>query len=235
MKASISLKRRASRSLPIRIIRSRPRLFGCLALAIFFGLIQPGDWRPSTRFLIAWNIGIWTYLGLAVAMTLSATQDSISRRAATQDEGRFFLLILGCLAAVVSIVAILIELAAVKDVTGTPKALHISLAGSTIVSAWLFIHMIFALHYAHEYFLPRLNPANLEDRYKGGLEFPSTPHPDYADFLYFSYVIGVASQTADVAISTKAMRHVSLAHSIISFFFNTTVLALTINIAAGLI
>ena len=229
------LNRYASAYLIVRVIRSRPRLFGCFAFAIAVWLIEPFSWRASTRFLIAWNAGVWSYLALAIWMMLGANHESMSRRASTQDEGRFSLLIFGCLAAAVSIGAILIELSQVKDVTGVPKALHVSLAGSTIISGWLFIHMMFALHYAHEYFTAKPNWTDSEPSYRGGLQFPSTALPDYSDFLYFSYIIGVASQTADVAISSRPMRHVSLAHSIISFFFNTTVLALTINIAAGLV
>lgn len=219
----------------LRILRARPRLFICVVLAIVVGLAQPHDWRPATRLLIAWNIGVWSYLASASIMMFGATHESIRRRAEMQDEGRFALLVLASISAIVSVGAIFAQLAAVKDVTGVAKALHIGLAGVTIVSAWLFIHLIFALHYAHEFFLERRMERERTPEQRGGLTFPGTPSPDYVDFLYFSYIIGVASQTADVAICSKAMRRVSLAHSILSFFFNTAILALTINIAAGLV
>lgn len=219
----------------VRVVRARPRLFGCMALAILVGFIQPHDWRPITRLLIAWNIGVWSYLALAAMMMFSASEDSIRRRAKTQDEGRTTLLVLASASAVASVGAILAQLAAVKDMSGAGKLLAVALASATIIGSWLFIHLIFALHYAHEFFLEQAIRRDCAPEKRGGLIFPGTPSPDYADFLYFSYIIGVASQTADVAITSKAMRRVSLAHSVVSFFFNTTILALTINIAAGLV
>jgi uncharacterized membrane protein len=219
----------------LRIAGARPRLFSCLAFAILIGFIQPHDWRLSTRLLIAWNVGVWSYLALALDMMLRATAQSMRRRAAMQDEGRFALLTLASISAIASTAAIFEQLTAVKDMHGTFKALHIGLAGATIISAWLFVHLIFALHYAHEFFMERETQHEGAAEQRGGLTFPGTLSPDYVDFLYFSYIIGVASQTADVAICSKSMRRVSLAHSIVSFFFNTTILALTINIAAGLV
>ncbi|HVB89207.1 MAG TPA: DUF1345 domain-containing protein [Beijerinckiaceae bacterium] len=235
MTQSVEPKRAPSRIKAFRILRSRPRLFICFALAILVGVVQPHDWRAITRLLIAWNVGVWSYLISASLMMFRATPESIRRRAELQDEGRLTLLVLASASAVASVGAILAQLAAVAGMTGEAKALRLALAGSTIVSAWLFIHMIFALHYAHEYFLERRADRDQPAAQRGGLTFPGTPSPDYVDFLYFSYIIGVASQTADVAICSKTMRRVSLAHSIVSFFFNTTILALTINIAAGLV
>jgi uncharacterized membrane protein len=115
------------------------------------------------------------------------------------------------------------------------KGLHMGLAAATIVSAWFFIHLTYAFHYAHEYFDEYLTEPDRPAAERGGLAFPGTEDPDYYDFFYFSYVIGVACQTADVNISSQAMRRVALVHCVLAFFFNSAVLALTINIAAGLI
>jgi uncharacterized membrane protein len=160
---------------------------------------------------------------------------SMRRRARTSDEGKFFILVLTSLAAIAAIAAIIAHLAVVKDLSGTIKGLHIGLAAATIVSAWFFIHLTYALHYAHEYFDEYFAEPGRPAAERGGLAFPGTEHPDYYDFLYFSYVIGVACQTADVNISSPAMRRVALVHCVLAFFFNSAVLALTINIAAGLI
>ena len=119
-------------------------------------------------------------------------------------------------------------LAAVKDLHGIDKTRHVALAAVTVVSAWLFTQTLFALHYAHDFHAARAR--GLPD----ALQFPGTEHPDYADFFYFACVIGTSGQTADVAISSQALRRVGLVHCVQAFFFNTTVLALTINIAAGL-
>jgi uncharacterized membrane protein len=118
---------------------------------------------------------------------------------------------------------------------GDVKGLNIGLAAATIVGAWFFIHLTYAFHYAHEFFDEYFAEPGRSAAERGGLAFPGTEHPDYYDFLYFSYVIGVACQTADVNISSQAMRRVALVHCVLAFFFNSAVLALTINIAAGLI
>jgi uncharacterized membrane protein len=151
------------------------------------------------------------------------------------DESRFAVLALAIVAAVASLGAILAELAAVKDAQGDLKLLHLGLAAATIVSAWIFIHLIFAQHYAHEFFVERESERELPEDARGGLRFPATRHPLYVDFLYHSFVIGCASQTADVETTSAPMRVITLIHGVISFFFNTTLLALTINIASGLV
>ena len=119
--------------------------------------------------------------------------------------------------------------------TGLMKGLHLGLAALTIVTSWAFIHIIFAQHYAHEYFIERASEKSLPEEFRGGLHFPGAGAPDYFDFVYFSFIIGVASQTADIEICSPPMRRVSLVHSLVSFFFNTTILALMINIASGLV
>ncbi|MDQ6867653.1 MAG: DUF1345 domain-containing protein [Pseudomonadota bacterium] len=202
-----------------------------MAVSLLAGGVLPDSFRLATRLLIAWNAGTWLYFIASGIIIARATPQSMRRRARMSDDGRFFILVLTSLAAILAIAAILAELAIVKDLSGTIKGLHIGLAAATIVSAWFFIHLTYALHYAHEYFAEPGRPA----AERGGLAFPGTEHPDYYDFLYFSYVIGVACQTADVNISSRAMRRVALVHCVLAFFFNSAVLALTINIAAGLI
>jgi len=120
------------------------------------------------------------------------------------------------------------ELAVVKDMHGIQRSAHIGLAVLTLASSWCFIHVMFALHYAHDYYVAQLQgkPA--------GLEFPGEQLPDYGDFLYFACIIGTSGQTADVSFSTRQMRRTGLAHCVLAFVFNTTLLALTINIASGL-
>lgn len=219
----------------MRLLLARPRLFICLGIGAAAWLVLPRDWRETTRLLVAWNVGTWLYLLLVGLMVLRTTHEDVRRRALLQDENRFVILGLAVAAALASIAAIVAQLGAVKTMDGAGKALHVGLASATIVSAWAFLHLMFALHYAHEYTLQwNAQPEKPSDT-RGGLNFPDTDTPDYGDFLYFSYVIGVASQTADVSITSPSMRRLALVHGVVSFFFNTTLLALTINIAAGLI
>lgn len=220
---------------PVRVMRARPRLLISIVFGILVGLVLPSDWRVTTRLLLGWNSGAFLYFILAGAMILTASHEKISGRAEAQDEGRFAILILTILASAMAIGAILAQLATVKDLTGLPKDLHISLAAVTIVSAWALIHLMFALHYAHEFVIERAANGSKPAKGRGGLHFPGSEAPDYVDFLYFSYVIGVASQTADVEITSPSMRRIALVHCVLAFFFNSAVLALTINIAAGLI
>jgi uncharacterized membrane protein len=207
----------------VRIVRARPRLFFSAALGIAAGVLVTAEWRLSTRLLVAWDFGIAVYLALAFAAMANSDIGRIRRRAALLDEDRIVFLTLTAGAALASLGAIVAELGA-KDAGHAPAKL--GLAVVTIALSWAFIHTIFALHYAHEFYI--------EARYEnGGLAFPGKEQPDYWDFLYFSLVIGMTSQVSDVAVTAKAIRRTVSAHGVVSFFFNAALLALTVNIAAS--
>ncbi len=214
----------------IRHLRARRRLFICAVVGLLVGLLIPQSLGllPVTRGLLGWNVGICLYLLLCVVMISRSTHEHIRHQARLQDEGQWLILTLVMVAAIASLVAIVAELAAASELHGSAKYAHIGLAVFTIVASWAFTHMMFGLHYAHEYYLAPTNGKSV------GLQFPGDDAPDYGDFLYFSYVIGTSGQTADVNITSTAMRRVGLLHCVLAFFFNTTVLALTINIAASL-
>ena len=139
------------------------------------------------------------------------------------------MLILGLAAitALISLGGTMTEMAAAKAVGPHDGWRHLVLAGLTVLLSWTFAHTIFAIHYAHEYF------AGPEDDLAGGLEFPGTESPDYWDFLYYSFVIGTASATADVNVTSRTMCRITTLHCVFAFFFNTTILALTVNVGAG--
>jgi uncharacterized membrane protein len=142
------------------------------------------------------------------------------QRAAQEDEGQAAILVLTVAAALASIVAIFAELSG-----GGQHPLRVALALATIVLSWAFIHTIFALHYAHEFY---------DETAGGGLAFPGGhAEPDYWDFVYFSFVVGMTSQVSDVGITDKHIRRTVAAHGVVAFIFNTALLALTINLAAG--
>jgi uncharacterized membrane protein len=207
----------------LRIVRARPRLFLCAALTLVIILLLPGDWRWPTRFLLGWDIGVAVYLVAAFAAMADCDIDHMRRRSALMDEGRIAIPTLTACAALASLAAILIELGD-KNVTHDPR--HLALAVVTIALSWAFTHTIFALHYAHEFYA--------ENRYvDGGLAFPGKDKPDYWDFLYFSLVIGMTSQVSDVGVTAKAIRRTVMAHGVVSFFFNATLVALMVNIAAS--
>ena len=143
-----------------------------------------------------------------------------------EDEGRFAILILTVLAALASLGTIVAELGTSQGAGRTPGQL--ALATVTIVLSWLLVHTIFALNYAHDYY-------GEHGAKKSGLKFPDEDDPDYWDFVYFSFVIGMTCQVSDVAVASQSIRRTVNAHGVVSFFFNTALLALTVNIAASAI
>ncbi|MEA2871997.1 MAG: hypothetical protein QOH67_1973 [Hyphomicrobiales bacterium] len=214
---------------PVRLIRTRPRLFlsvllGLVTIAILFATC---DWRVATKLLIGWDIGVGLYLVLALSLMARSDLHRIRRRAANQDEGGLGILVLTVAAAAASLGAIFAELATVGGAPRQPGQLI--LATATVVLSWAFIHSIFALHYAHEFY------GEGRDRQIGGMTFPDDHEPDYWDFMYFSFTIGMCAQVSDVTVSSKSIRRTVLTHSIIAFLFNVTLLALTVNIAASAI
>ncbi len=213
-----------------RQVRARPRLIVATLTAIGVGVLLPTrlDAHLVTRLLIAWNAGAMIYVLLAVSMMTRSSRDHMRDRASAQDEGQFVILALVVISAVASLAAIGGELAVVKDMHGAAKIAHIGLAALTVVSSWAFTQIMFALHYAHGYY------AALSEGRNPGLSFPDDDEPDYGDFFYFAAVIGTSGQTADVSFVSKMMRRIGSVHCILAYLFNTTVLALLINIGASL-
>jgi uncharacterized membrane protein len=185
------------------------------------------DWRPVMRGLVGWDIGIGLYVIFAFEMMARANVHQIRRRAATQDEGAIVILVLTVATAMASLLAIVALLGTSAVGAAQRRSIELILATITIVLSWAFIHTMFALHYAHEFY---------DQSGVRGLAFPGgEEEPDYWDFLYFSLVIGMTSQVSDVGITTKEIRRTVAAHGVVSFFFNAALLALTVNIAASAI
>lgn len=219
------------RRLPVlRHLWQRPRLTLSLCLAVVLALVLTWTWpgHVTTRILIAYNAGAALYLILAGRMMLTATLDHICSRAKQQDDGQIAVLIGVMLASVVTLLAIAAHLSIAKDLVGWSRYAHIALAAATVVTSWSFTQTMFALHYAHAFY------GADEGAPAGGLQFPGTAEPDYIDFLYVACVIGTSGQTADVAFSSSELRRIGLLHCVLSFFYNATLIALTINMAAGL-
>jgi uncharacterized membrane protein len=214
-----------------RHVQARPRLMAATLLGLALVMALPTSLVPRwpTRALLGWNLGAVVYLLLVARMMLGADAKSIGRRALAEDEGRHAVLAVVIVASLACLGAIVAQLADAKGLQGAARYGHVALAAATVLTAWSFIHTIFALHYAHDYYLARVRGLG-----EGGLSFPGTPEPDYLDFLYFAFVIGTSGQTADVGFTTSAMRRTGLLHCVLAFVFNTTLLALTINMAAGL-
>ncbi len=213
-----------------RLVLARPRLLICAVIGIMTAMLLPQSLAQHdvTKAIIGWNAGACLYLMLAGRMMFWSSHERMKTRALQHDEGRIVVLVLVVTAALMCIGAIVAELAVVKDLKGTLRYAHVALAALTIASSWAFTQVMFALHYAHDYYATEARGGH------GGLDFPGGHAPDYGDFLYFACVIGTSGQTADVSFSSRAMRRTGLVHCVLAFFFNTTLVALTINIASGL-
>lgn len=219
----------AKRAMPelwiIRVVRGHVRLWVAIVVGVAAYALLPGGWRTVTRMLTGWDIAIAYYLATTAAMMAKSSAAEIRKHAALQDEGGFALLVLSIVAALISLAAIFFQLA--KDPSAPPGIWAYVLAIMTVVLSWTFIHTIFALHYAHDFYG--------DGQRAHGLKFPGDDKPDYWDFVYFSFVIGMTFQVSDVAVANKWIRRSVVAQGVLSFFFTTTVVALAVNMAANAI
>ena len=209
----------------MRLVRSRPRLWISAALGIVCYAVVTlfdGGMNVVTRILVGWNLGVLFYLSAVSLLMARSTTTEIRRHASTQDEGAFTILVLTIAAAVASLGAIFVEFNSAQK--SDSYGLYAAHGVVTVVLSWAFIHTIFALHYAHEFY-------GTGSRAKG-LKFPNDAPPDYWDFIYFSFVIGMTFQVSDVAVMNKGIRRTVVSHGALSFFFTTAIIALTVNIAA---
>ena len=137
------------------------------------------------------------------------------------------------MAACASLLALGYLLGTVKDLSKGRVTEHIALAVGTVLCSWALVHTVFTLRYAHLYYLGSTEKADGDPC--GGLDFPAEKTPDYMDFTYFSFVIGMTFQVSDVQITSRRIRRLALVHGLVSFAFNTVILALSINIISGLL
>lgn len=218
----------------VRFVQLHNKLLIAALVGLAIGFALPASFQLPGRILVGWDVGLLIYLVWTYAMMWRAEVEHIRQRAAEEDEGAGAILLLSIAATAASFVAIAFALGGVKSTGGNAVvpggvAAHVVLAVDTILMSWAFVHTIFTFHYAHEFYATR------HDGVIGGLEFPHDSKPDYRDFLYFSVVIGMTSQTSDTDICSKVLRRMAAVHGVISFFFNLTVLALTVNMLSNLI
>jgi uncharacterized membrane protein len=212
-----------------RLLTAQPRLWSSAAVGVLVYLLLPATLaQAGSRALLAWNAGALLYLGLALHMLLQSDTEAMQRRAQQQSEGRVIMLVMVVAAAVAVLLAVGSQVTAIKNLPGAARAPHLALAALTVLTSWLFTQTLLAFKYAHDFYRTR------DKGQPDPLTFPGTVEPSYADFFYFACVIGTSGQTADVAFNGTALRPEGTLHCILAFFFNTTVLALTVNTAAGL-
>ncbi|MFZ3007800.1 MAG: DUF1345 domain-containing protein [Phenylobacterium sp.] len=225
---------RKRRPVVIGAFLARPRLLVSFAvgLAVWLACASLTRFQWSTSAIFGWDATALVFIVALIAFMIGKSPADIRRQASAQDQGQGVILAVVVLAAAFSIAAVGVELSTARGGHGLEQAGRVALAFGTVAASWFMVHLIFALHYAHEYYAPEAEPTG--KAVAGGLAFPGGEEPDYWDFVHFSTVIGVAAQTADIAFTSKPLRRIGTIHGIVAFTFNTVVLALTINLLAGL-
>lgn len=214
-----------------RVVASRPRLFAGAACGV---AVLLGQWAVMGRMrpIIAWDVGAMVYLALAAVLFFKVTEPSaMARNAAAQQEGEWTIFALEVGAAAASFSVILNEFTAISALHGTDKGLRLALVALTLFVSWLMTQVSFAVRYAHEYY----EKGQDGEGYRRGLEFPGEPSPDYLDFVYFAVVVGMTFQVSDVQITARHLRRLAALQGLVAFLFNTIILALTVNLVAGLL
>ncbi|MBE1159790.1 DUF1345 domain-containing protein [Dyella sp. 7MK23] len=209
---------------PVRFVRARPWLAVATVLfVVACGVLTVSGTKPASALLLGFDLGALLYLSMLARMFSRATAEHMARHACMQDTGRRATLCIAVAVSSVVLVALSTELHAAKS-GGAPS---MAVAAISIVLSWLFMNSMYALHYAHGYY------GDFGKQHEG-LEFPGTKQPDYWDFIYFAFVIGMCFQVSDVQITSHTLRRTALLHSVVAFFFNVFIIALSVNIAAGL-
>ena len=207
------------------------RLGTALLAASVAYLVQPDTISWHTRLVASWDLGTLTYLGFAWALIARADPRVTRDHALSQDQSGFFIFLFVVGAACASIVAIGFVVGTIRELPFWARAWHLTLTIVALVSSWLLIQTVFSFHYAHRYYAgPHGEPAPAAP-----LLFPGKREPDYLDFAYYAFVVGMTSQVSDVAVASRSMRRLTLIHGVLAFLFNIAVLALSINIIGGVI
>ena len=214
----------------------RPRLAAGVTsgILIYVLLLVLSSMSGRLRFILSWDAGVLVAMTLLIGLR-HALPDTMKRIAAQQDAGKWTVLFLTLVAGSASLVAIAGEVPLIRSAAEFEKIVRILLIVATIVVSWAFIHTIFALHYAHDYYSSTSTGTASGAAVHKGLAFPGEEMPTYMDFAYASFTIGMTFQVSDVQITDPAIRRLALTHGIISFFYATGILALTINMVGGLI
>jgi uncharacterized membrane protein len=215
------------------LIRNRPHLTIAIVAGVAVGWLWPGDITPLQRALIGWNGGAWPYLVSMFWMMARADAGKVRAIAGREDENAGLILGTLVVGALMSVSAIVTELARLDHPSSRELALRYAFTGVTVLGSWLLVGVLFTFHYAHLYYRSETSHSPPGRR---PLRFPDEHvEPNYWDFMYFAFTIAVACQTSDVEIGSRAMRKLALGQSVLAFFFNLSILGLSINLAASVI
>jgi len=210
-----------------KLLRYHPRFWISVIAGVAIGFLLPGHWSVLSRVLVGWNCGVDLFLVLIFVWMSGLTAQQICSRYIEEDESAPVILVVVTIAALLSLVAIVEPLATLKRAAGAERIAHFALATVTLVNSWILVPTMFTTHYADRFYSAKEN--------ERPLHFPQTPMPVFWDFVYFSFTIAAACQTADVSTTQASIRKVVIAHTVVSFLFNASILGFAINVTAGLI
>ena len=216
----------------LREMDARHRLTLAAIVAVISFLCE-GKLFLATRFLVSWDAFSLMTIVLAWIVLFMEDPYEVRRNARIQDGSLTFLFSVVISAALISLLAVGFLLETAKSLPKTQLAGHIVVSVGTIILSWGLVHTLFAMRYAHLYYFNARQKG--PEHASGGLEFPGDNTPDYLDFAYFSFVVGMTCQVSDVQVSSSGMRRLTLLHGLISFCFNTAILAMFVNIVASLV
>ena len=214
-----------------RVIAGRPQLFASVATGVLSASLLPTSLSGQLRAILAWDIGGLVLLVLCAALFSNEHEGGMAADAKRQEEGEWTIFSITLAAAVFSLGAVLAEFSGNKDLPGPTRAWHVAVVAATLMVSWLVTHTLFALRYAHEYYEQGDGPGTTQR----GLAFPGDKPPEYWDFFYFATVLGMTFQVSDVQITSRKLRRLATLHGLVSFIFNTVILALAVNIMASLL
>lgn len=213
----------------VRHLDAHHRLFIAAGVAAVCCALMPSSMAWATRILGTWIAYVFTLLGLIWTTLLTAEPQQVVSTAKLEDNSRAMIFIFVIVAACASVFVVPLELGTAKGLDRLHANEHVIFAIVTVLASWVLVHTVFTLRYAHLYY-----DTDENDKQQGGLNFPDEPEPDYLDFAYFSFVIGMTSQVSDVTISSSPIRRLALVHGLISFAFNVAIIGLSINTISGL-
>jgi uncharacterized membrane protein len=208
---------------------AKVRIAATLSAGFIAYFVQPETISWHTRLVASWDVGTLVYLVLAWTIIRTADAQSTRNHALAQDTSGYIIFLFVLAAACASVVAIGFVVATIHDLAFWSKAWHLALTIAALISSWVIIQTVFAFHYARRYYLD----LRKRSQNSGGLAFPGGADPDYMDFAYYSFVVGMTSQVSDVQVTSAVMRRMTLVHGVLAFIFNIAVLALSINTIAS--
>lgn len=211
----------------MRLLRRHVRLLFALGTSLIAFLSLPVYWSGISRILVCWDVAVTVFLALTWTMMTRLSLAQMRSKYEEEEGTGWAILFLVTVASLLSLVAIVALLATVKQYGESARGAHFALAGITVVESWVLVPTVFTIHYADLFY-----SSSSKDR---PLSFPSTEFPEFWDFVYFSFTIAVACQTADVATNNSAIRRALTGHAVVSFVFNVSILGFAINVSAGLL